>query len=159
MMKRLVMTMVMVGGLAAAAIAQTAPANTANMDILRQKIQGDKKLVVAQNLQLTEAEGAKFWPVYDAYQKDLQGINQRMTAVIVAYADAYRKGPISDDVAKKLLDESLAVDEAEAKLKSSSAPKILAALPAMKAARYIQIENKIRAAVRYELAAGIPLVE
>ena len=160
MMKRLVMTMVMVGGLAAAAIAQTAaPANTANMDILRQKIQGDKKLVVAQNLQLTEAEGAKFWPVYDAYQKDLQGINQRMTAVIVAYADAYRKGPISDDVAKKLLDESLAVDDAEAKLKSSSAPKILAALPAMKAARYIQIENKIRAAVRYELAAGIPLVE
>ena len=160
MMKRLVMTMVMVGGLAAAAIAQTAaPASTANMDILRQKIQGDKKLVVAQNLQLTEAEGAKFWPVYDAYQKDLQGINQRMTAVIVAYADAYRKGPISDDVAKKLLDESLAVDEAEAKLKSSSASKILAALPAMKAARYIQIENKIRAAVRYELAAGIPLVE
>jgi hypothetical protein len=38
-------------------------------------------------------------------------------------------------------------------------PKILAALPAMKAARYIQIENKIRAAVRYELAAAIPLVE
>ena len=38
-------------------------------------------------------------------------------------------------------------------------PKILAALPATKAARYIQIENKIRAAVRYELAAGIPLVQ
>ena len=160
MMNRLVMTMMMAGGLAAAVIAQTAaPANTANMDILRQKIHGDKKLVVAQNLQLTDAEGAKFWPVYDAYQKDLQGINQRMAAAIVAYADAYKKGPVTNEVAKQLLDETLAIDDAEAKLKSSSAPKILAALPAMKAARYIQIENKIRAAVRYELAAGIPLVQ
>ena len=76
----------------------------------------------------------------------------------MAYAEAYKKGPINDR-AKKLIDESPAIDDAEAKLKSSSAPKILAALPAIKAARYIQIENKIRAAVRYELAAGIPLVE
>ena len=47
------------------AIAQTkaAPAaGTTNMDILRQKIKSDKKLVVAQNLNLTDAEGAKFWP-------------------------------------------------------------------------------------------------
>lgn len=38
-------------------------------------------------------------------------------------------------------------------------PRILAVLPAAKAARYVQIENKIRAIVRYELAEGIPLVE
>ena len=79
--------------------------------------------------------------------------------VVVAYADAYNKGPVANDVAKKLLDEALAVDDAEAKLKGSYAPKILATLPATKAARYIQIENKIRALIRYELAAGIPLVE
>jgi hypothetical protein len=53
----------------------------------------------------------------------------------------------------------VAVDDAEAKLKSTSLPKILAVLPAGKAGRYLQIENKIRAVVRYELAAGIPLVE
>jgi hypothetical protein len=129
------------------------------MEILRQKIKADKKLVVAENLKLTDSEAATFWPVYDAYQKDLQAINQRLTTAILAYADAYNKGPVTNEMAKKLLDESLAIDEAEAKLKSASAPKILAALPATKAARYIQIENKIRAAVRYELAAGIPLVQ
>ena len=32
---------------------------TSNMDILRQKIKADKKLVVAANLTLTEAEGAE----------------------------------------------------------------------------------------------------
>ena len=55
--------------------------------------------------------------------------------------------------------EEVAVDDAEAKTKSALLPKVLAVLPAAKAARYVQIENKIRAAVRYELAAGIPLVE
>ena len=156
-MTRLVTSFAVVAALAAPAIAQTTA--TTNMEILRQKVKADKKLVVAENLKLTDAEGAAFWPVYDAYQKDLQAINQRLTTAILAYADAYNKGPVTNETAKKLLDESLAIDEAEAKLKSASAPKILAALPATKAARYIQIENKIRAAVRYELAAGIPLVE
>ena len=157
MMTRLVTALAMVAGLASVAMAQATA--TTNMEILRQKIKADKKLVVAQNLQLTDAEGATFWPVYDAYQKDLQQVNQRLTAVILAYANAYNKGPVGNDVAKKLLDEALAVDEAEAKLKASYAPKVLATLPATKAARYIQIENKIRALIRYELAEGIPLVE
>jgi len=156
-MKRFVTACAIVAGLACPAMAQTT--GTANMEILRQKIKADKKLVVAQNLRLTDAEGTAFWPVYDAYQKDLQQINQRVGAVVLAYADAYNKGPVANDVAKKLLDEALAVDEAEAKVKGSYVPKIIAVLPATKAARYIQIENKIRAAIRYELAAGIPLVE
>ena len=157
MMIRLASACALVAALAAPAMAQNAA--TTNMEILRQKIRADKKLVVAQNLTLTDAEGTAFWPVYDAYQKGLLQINQRMGAVILAYADAYNKGPVTNETAKKLLDEALAVDEAEAKLKSAAVPKILAALPATKAARYIQIENKIRAAVRYELAANIPLVE
>jgi Spy/CpxP family protein refolding chaperone len=145
--------------MAMAAPAAAQSAGTTNMDILRQKVKADKKLVVAQNLNLTDAEGTAFWPVYDAYQQDLQAINQRLAATIRAYADAYNKGPVSNETAKKLLDDAAAIDDAEVKLKAASMPKILAALPAVKAARYVQIENKIRAAVRYELAANIPLVE
>jgi len=133
--------------------------SSTNMDILRQKIKSDKKLLVAQNLNLTDAEGAAFWPVYEAYQKELQQINGRLTATINAYADAYNKGPVANDAAKKLIDEALAIDDAELQLKKTEIPKVMAALPAMKAARYIQIENKIRAAIRYELAASIPLVQ
>ena len=132
---------------------------TTNMDILRQKVKADKKLLVAQNLSLTDAEGAAFWPVYDAYQKDLQQINERMAAAIMAYADAYNKGPVTNETPKKLLDESVAIDEAEAKLKSAHGAKSAGRAPATKAARYIQIENKIRAVVRYDLAANIPLIE
>lgn len=157
MTRRLTTVLTIVAGLSALALAQTP--GTASMDILRQKVKADKKLVVSQNLNLTDAEGAAFWPVYDAYQKDLQQINERLAAVVLAYADAYNKGPVTDAAAKPLIEQAVAVDEAEAKLKSSSLPKILAVLPAAKAARYLQIENKIRAVVRYELAAGIPFVE
>jgi hypothetical protein len=154
---RLMTAFAIASALAAPALAQTA--GTTNMEILRQKIKADKKLVVAQNLKLTDAEGAAFWPVYEAYQIDLQQINQRLAKTIEAYAAAYNAGPVASDTAKKLLDESLAIDEAEVQLKKATAAKAMAALPAAKAARYIQIENKIRAAIRYELAANVPLVE
>ncbi len=156
MMMRMVMAVAIAVGVAGFAVPQT---GAANMDILRQKLKADRKLVVAQNLTLTEAEAAKFWPVYDAYQKDLQQINERLAATILAYADAYNKGPIANETSKKLLDEAVATDDAEARLRSALVPKVLAVLPATKAARYVQIESKIRAAVRYELAAGIPLVQ
>ena len=154
---RLMTVFTIAAALAAPAMAQNA--GTTNMEILRQKIKADKKLVVAQNLGLTDTEGAAFWPVYESYQKDLQQINQRLAAAIEAYANAYNKGPVTNETAKKLLDEALAIDDAEVQRKKSVLPKIMAALPATKAARYIQIENKIRAAIRYELAASIPLVQ
>ena len=157
MMIRLATACALVAALAAPAMAQSSA--TTSMEILRQKIKADKKLVVSEALGLTDAEGKAFWPVYDAYQTDLAQINQRLVATIKAYAEAYNKGSVTNEVAKKLLDEAVAVDDAEAKLKSALVPKVVAALPATKAARYIQIENKIRAALRYELADSIPLVQ
>lgn len=131
---------------------------TDNMQILRDKIKADKKLFVTVNMQLTESEAKVFWPVYDTYQKELQQINTRMGKTIRDYADAYNKGVVPDDTAKKLIEEAVAAEEAEVKLKRAYLPKFQKVLPGAKAARYVQIENKIRAAIKYEMAAGIPLV-
>ncbi len=141
--------------LALPTIAQT----TSDMQILAEKVKADKKLVVAANMQLTEDEAKGFWPVYEAYQKDLKAINQRLVGAIKNYADAYNKGPVSDETAKQLINEAIAVEDAEVKLKRSYVPKLEKVIPRMKVARYIQIENKIRAVGKYELAAQIPLVE
>ena len=141
--------------LALPAFAQT----SSDMQILAQKIKADKKLVVAANMQLTEAEAKGFWPVYDAYQADLQKINQRLIAAIKNYANAYNKGPVSDETAKKLINEAIAVEESEVKLKRSYLPKLEKVIPGMKVARYLQIESKIRAIAKFELATQIPLVE
>ena len=109
-------------------------------------------------MELTDAEGKKFWPLYDAYQKELGKLNLRLGKMIHEYADAYNKGPIPNDTAKKLLKETLAVDEAELKLRKTYADKIGKVLSATKTARYIQIENKIRSVLKTELAENIPLV-
>ena len=58
-----------------------------------------------------------------------------------------------------MIDEALAIEQAEANLKSTYAPKLGKALPVKKVARYLQIENKIRAIVKYDLAQGVPLVQ
>jgi hypothetical protein len=141
----------------APAMAQDKPAD--NMQILRDKIKADKKLVVATNMELTESEAKAFWPIYDEYQKDLQKINRRIVNVLDSYAADARAKTLTDDKAKKLINEALAIEQAEANLKSTYAPKLSKVLPVKKVARYLQIENKIRALVKYDLDQGVPLVQ
>ena len=136
-------------------LSQDKPAD--NQQILMEKLKADKKLVVASNMKLTEEEAKAFWPIYDAYQKDLAQLNGRLEKTIKAYASAYNKGSVSNETAKQLLDEALAIEEAEVQLKRSYVPKLEKVMPMAKVARYLQIENKVRAAVKNELAAGIPL--
>ena len=140
------------------AVAQAQSTST-DMQILADKVKADKKALVAQNMELTETEAKSFWPIYDAYQQDLQKINNRMTQTILEYADAYSKGTVDNATAKKLLGEALAIQESELKLQQTYVPKLEKVLPEVKVARYIQIESKIRALVRYALASNIPLAE
>lgn len=141
--------------IAAPAFAQSAA--DANLEILMQKVKADKKLLVASNMDLNDVEAKGFWPLYDEYQKELGKINQNLGNTIKEYADAYNKGPLENDTAKKLLFEALSAQEAEAKLKRTYAEKISKVLPWFKTTRYIQIENKVRAIVNMELAKAIPL--
>ncbi len=142
---------------ATSAFAQDKPADS-NMQILLDKVKADKKLVVAANMDLSAAEGQAFWPIYDSYQKDLQAINERLGKMILAYADAYNKKTLTDDLAKQLSDEALTIDQDEVNMRKTYSARLNRVLGAKKVARYLQIENKIRAAIRYELASGIPLV-
>jgi len=142
---------------AGSVLAQEMSADT--MEALKEKVKADKKLVVSANLNLTDAEAKGFWPVYESYQKDLEGINQRTAKLIVSYADAYNSNTIDDAKAKSLLDEALAIESAETLLKKSYMPKLEKVLPMKKVAVYYQIENKIRAVVKYELAGKIPLAK
>jgi hypothetical protein len=143
-------------GVAVQSVSQDKPAD--NMQILRDKIRADKKLVVATNMELTESEAKGFWPIYEQYQKDLQKINQRVANLLESYADDFRRKSLTDDKAKKLINEATAIDQAEANLKSTYAPKLSKVLPIIKVVRYLQIENKIRAVVKYDIASGVPLV-
>jgi len=130
----------------------------ANMEILAEKVKADKKLVVAMNLDLNEQEGEAFWPVYNSYQADLKHVNQRLLQLITDYNVAYNSGSVSNEIAGKLIKEWLHAEAEEMKLRVASVKKLAKALPAKKVARYLQIENKIRALIRFGLAAEVPLV-
>jgi len=128
------------------------------MQILLDKIKADKKLLVARNMDLTEAEAKAFWPVYEQYQQELANFNQRIGKLIESYAAAYRTNSMTDEAAKKIIADFVAIEKGEAAVKEFFVPKLNQVLPPKKVARYLQIENKIRAALKYELAGEIPLV-
>jgi Spy/CpxP family protein refolding chaperone len=132
-----------------------APAN--DMQALRAAVKADKKALVAKTLELTPAEAAKFWPIYDTYQRSLNASN-RQTALAVEELVGYDK-PLSNVFAKNLANEMLASDEAEIKARRKMQNGVMKALPPKKAARYLQLEGKIRAFQDYDLAVAIPLVK
>jgi hypothetical protein len=142
----------------AQAPAQTPSSSTTNMEILKQKLQADKKLLVAQTVGLTDAEGKAFWPIYDAYQADLQKINERLRTGIESYAKDYNAGTMTDAKAAALTSEMIAIEEALVSLKKTYVAKLNGVIPPTKIARYIQVENKVRAQINYELASEIPFV-
>ena len=142
-------------GITGFALAQDKPAD--NMEIVKEKIRSDKKLFVATNMQLTESEANAFWPVYESYQAEIGKLRDREIKLIEKFAASYET--MSDDVAKKLLDDSLSIDSGHQKLRQSYLSKFSGVLSDKKVARYYQLESKIDAVMEYELARRIPLVK
>lgn len=133
-----------------------APAN--NSAIMAEKARADKKAMIAGNLNLTEGESKAFWPVYEEYQKGLVVLNDGEVSATTTFAKARQAGASMDDASKKLVSDLLASEQAEVDLRKAMAAKVQAALPAAKAARYLQIESRVRLAVRSQLAARLPVV-
>lgn len=137
------------------ATAQDKPAD--NMQIVIEKVRADKKLLVAENMQLTETEAKAFWPVYNQYQDELFLLRVRTVKLINDYRDAYEN--MTNDTARKLLDEYMRIEALALKLRKAYLPKFREVLPETKVMRYYQIENKIHAALVYEIGASIPLIK
>jgi len=151
---RLVCTLI-ICSFALTAFAQQTSQGT--MDAVRDSLKAQKRAFVGVNMQLTDAEDAKFWPVYDSYQKDLGKINEKIAAMIVDYAKNYET--LTDGKANQLLRTNLALDRDLLKLRESYLAKFSAVLPQKKVARYYQLENKIQAVIRFDLADQIPLAK
>ena len=142
---------------APSAMAEGNAADATDMQALRASVRADKKALVASTLNLSEAEAKKFWPIYDAYQRDLDMINRRRVVAIEGLLA--RDKPLSDIYAKTLANELIATDEAEIKARRTMHNRLLKALPPKKAARYLQLESKVRAAQAYDIAVTFPLVK
>ena len=160
-MKRLIAGLALVLGAAAPSWAQVAQGGAASpapqtVDSVRQAAKTDKRGVVERNMQLTPAEAAVFWPIYDDYQRDLARIVQRQNRAILDYVNT--ESSMTDANARRIAREVLATDFEEQKLRERYQRKLQGKLSARKAVRYMQIENKLRTIERYDLAERISLV-
>ena len=141
------------------AAAQTPPparGSPAAIDAVRQAVRDDKRALVGKNMQLSDAEAKRFWPIYDEYQKELDKILQRQNRAVVDYVN--QESSMTDTNAGRIAGEVLAADADERKLVDKTYKRLRSAIPVRKAVRFLQIENKIRTLMRYDMAAQIPLV-
>ncbi len=139
------------------ATAQGNPADVTDLQALRTAVNADKRAFVASTLELTVAEAKKFWPLYDAYQRGLDLANRERNLALEGLIGLDK--PPSDLFAKSLARELVSAEEMEVRARRTLYNGLMRALPAKKAARYLQLESKIRATQVYDVAAAIPLIK
>jgi hypothetical protein len=136
---------------------QAGEAEEASMEILLDTLRSNKKAFVDVNLALTDEEARAFWPVYDRYQEGLTDVQRRLAQVIDEYSENF--GSVSHERALQLVTEYMQIQQDQVALRQSYLEPISETLPGRKVMRFYQIENKIEAVLRYELAGTIPVVE
>lgn len=143
-------------GLAAAADSATLPDD--KMKPYRAVVGGDLREFYASKLMLSADEAEDFWPVYNDYADDQKKIDDRMFMLLQRYADVYKQGSISDRKAKPLFKEMQAIEQEDWKLHDKFMKKAYKELSPFKAAKFYQLHNRVRTAIRYERALQVPLV-
>jgi hypothetical protein len=146
----------LVVALAAVGTGSARAKDASEMDRMRDAVRADKRAYVSSMLALSEAEAARFWPIYDGYQRQLEAANRRRSVALVEVAGLGK--PIGDLHAKSVAKELIAADDAEHRARRKLRDQVTSALPAKKAIRYLQLEWKMRVAQDYDLATTIPLL-
>ena len=139
--------------------APRAAANAPEADpkLLLQTVRSNTQALVAANLQLTPDEAAKFWPIYARYQQEIKAITDRLAALVEDYTTHFHD--MSNEKALQILQDYLATEADRIKVRQAYVPQFSQVLPGRTVARFYQIENKMDAVMRYDLAATIPVVE
>ena len=128
---------------------------TDEIEVLRGILKADRKVVIAEAMQLTEAESATFWPHYREYRAEMDKLGDGIVKLVLEYADAYPNVP--EDRAEKLLKDYLALEKDLVKVRAKHLKRIAKVLPASKVLRFAQLENRLDLALRLQMASAVPL--
>jgi hypothetical protein len=129
----------------------------ANLDLLLDTIRANRKAFVAVNLQLTPEESEKFWPLYDRYQQEMNVVGDRLAALVDDYIKNFQT--MSNEKALEILNGYLAAEADRLAIRRKYVDEFAKILPGRTVGRFFQIENKMDAVLRYDLAATIPVVD
>ncbi|MBL7964847.1 MAG: hypothetical protein JNM31_13500 [Flavobacteriales bacterium] len=82
-----------------------------------QEIKAQKAAFLTSQMDLTPEEAQRFWPVYNKYDKELDGIRTEQRELMKEVRDKDRAGNLSDADATRLMDRDLALRQRELDLR------------------------------------------
>jgi hypothetical protein len=127
------------------------------VELARSDLKIQKALIIAENLPMTDGEAAEFWPLQHDYENELSKLNDQKLALIERYANSYQT--MSDAEATELAKSSFDLEAKKTDLKRKYFKKFSKVMPAVKAARFFQIENQLNMVVDLRVAATLPLIK
>lgn len=144
----------------AAQQAQAVSATPASIDDMLSAVRGDlmatRADTMAKNLTMTAEQAAKFWPVYDAYQKEQSAINEDHLKGVQLYIEA--SDTLDDAGALALIKAHLNRDERMNVLRQKLLLDLQRAVGTKLAARAVQIDRRLSLTYQLEIVSKIPLI-
>jgi hypothetical protein len=140
-------------------VLKSAPDSSSDQDLelLRKDVRSMKKQVIAANLNLSDKEAEKFWPIYDQYATELTKINDTKIALIKEYAQNYDN--MTDQQAEAYVKGRADVDESTNRLRLKYFPIIHRVLSGKTTAAFFQIESRLSLMIDLQLASQTPLIQ
>lgn len=142
--------------------AQASPSQQAGYSLddkikmLRRDLRSQRKQIIAENMNLNEAEAVKFWPVYDQYVSELVQGNNAKYEIVKEYAQV---DTMSDQQADGLPTRWLTVDENVVQLRRKYLPMFRSVLSAKQTARFFQLDRQVQMMIDLQVASSLPLIE
>ena len=127
-----------------------------DVELLRKDLKTQKKQIIAANMDLTDTEAEKFWPVYDRYAADLTKIYDTKIALVEEYLDHYRT--MNGDEAESYIRRRAAADSDIMQLRLKYVPEFRKVLSGRQAALFFQIEWRLDLLINLQLAQA-PLID
>jgi Spy/CpxP family protein refolding chaperone len=123
---------------------------------VRADMQADRADVMAKNLSLSAEQAAKFWPVYDVYQKEQNAIMDEHLKGVQRYIESFDR--LDDAGALALITAHLERDAKMNALRQKALGDFQKVLGTKIAVRAIQIDRRLSLVYQLQVAAQIPLV-
>ena len=124
---------------------------------LRHDLQTGRAEVIAKNVALTADQAAKFWTLFEKYQREQSAIVDAQFKGVQQYAEKYAS--LDDASALTLMKAHLERDQNMVTLRRRWLAEFQKILPAKLAVRVIQIDRRISLAHQVEISSQIPLVQ
>jgi hypothetical protein len=135
----------------------TSTSSDAYVELFRSDGRKQAASLVGQGMQLSADEAVVFWPVYKRYEADYSKLGDDKVALIKDFAANYNQ--MTDAKATELVNRAFDLQDRSARLKKKYYLEFAKALPALKAARWVQIENQIERLIDLQVAAQLPLIQ